>query len=698
MKRRLYEDQDHPGVVISLNNVATCLKSLGRASEALPLYQKALEMTKRLYPDQDHHYMLACFSNLGGLLTQMDRPREAAESLREAVLTRWNYLANNFPLLSESQKRKFATSASSKARNGLYTLTLQGADRIGVNEPIDPAMGLEGALLSKQLILEALRYERQVFLEEASPQWKEVFERQNELRRQYANLSMQGLSSQPKSPKPGQIPVHQQLQQLADEIERLEQTLRRGNPDYAQQARMQQITVKDVTAVLRPGEMLLEYVRYPLFDLKESKVTDTYHYGVFVVHGDTATVQAIDLGPAEPIDRAIEAFRQLEIDQTASFAGILPSKRKLRNAEARLAEKAAAIRSRILDPVSQDLQDNRRLYVAPDGPLGLIPFEALPIESDQPGIHYLVEDVELVYLSTARDLARLHLTAGTAHSSDTALLIGNPDFKANAETMTRVVKRLQQDTVAAASTPEFNPSGVAPEHVTMGVSGALDAVPRQWATLTMTERFLRDVGKHLTDQGLQVTLRLQEQAVEEAVLRAASPRILQFATHGYYLEAQGEQTVNPLLRSMLILAGVENSLSRPQGPDLSDGLLTAYEVTSLDLRRTELVNLTACQTALDDAGESEGVAGLRSAFLLAGARSVTMSMWEVPLYHTMNQMGDFYQRWLGKDTDTTRYHAFRQAQLNQVTQLRRESRAAHPFYWAGFIYIGDPGDLPMNRQ
>ena len=153
------------------------------------------------------------------------------------------------------------------------------------------------------------------------------------------------------------------------------------------------------------------------------------------------------------------------------------------------------------------------------------------------------------------------------------------------------------------------------------------------------------------------------------------------------------------MRSALILAGVTSSLDRPAERDLSDGLLTAYEVTGLDLRGTELVNLTACKTALGDTGNGDGVTGLRSAFLLAGARSVIMSTWEVPVDETMAQMETFYDLWLAEDDPCVRYEAFRQAQHNLIASLRKENNgAAHPFYWAGFIYAGDPGDLPAPAQ
>ena len=131
---------------------------------------------------------------------------------------------------------------------------------------------------------------------------------------------------------------------------------------------------------------------------------------------------------------------------------------------------------------------------------------------------------------------------------------------------------------------------------------------------------------------------------------------------------------------------------------MGDGILTAYEVTGMNLQGTELVNLTACKTGLGTV-TPEGVVGLRQAFFFAGAQALTTSLWEVPVRETTNQINAFYQRWLGGGKAKpikTRYAAFHQTQLEALAQARKTYGAGHPFFWAGFIYLGDPGDLPRT--
>ena len=124
---------------------------------------------------------------------------------------------------------------------------------------------------------------------------------------------------------------------------------------------------------------------------------------------------------------------------------------------------------------------------------------------------------------------------------------------------------------------------------------------------------------------------------------------------------------NPLLRSGLALAGANTWLKRGNLPDeAEDGLLTAEDVTGLDLLATELVVLSACETGLGEIHIGEGVFGLRRAFVLAGAKTLVMSLWKVPDEPTRELMEDFYRRLLAGGG---RAEALRKAQLGDEGKI-----------------------------
>jgi CHAT domain-containing protein len=210
---------------------------------------------------------------------------------------------------------------------------------------------------------------------------------------------------------------------------------------------------------------------------------------------------------------------------------------------------------------------------------------------------------------------------------------------------------------------------------------------------------------------LYVSPLLGQDVLEARIKSSNSPFILHLATHGFFLPSQGQiddkadqstvtsntvysiqdrlsekkLTDNPLLRSGLALAGANTWLRRGTLPEKAeDGILTAEDVSGMDLSNTEVVVLSACQTALGDVIVGEGVFGLQRAFVLAGAQTLVMSLWKVPDEQTKELMIDFYNRLL---SGKPRAEALREA------QLAMKEKYPNPYYWGAFICQGNPGPL-----
>jgi hypothetical protein len=176
----------------------------------------------------------------------------------------------------------------------------------------------------------------------------------------------------------------------------------------------------------------------------------------------------------------------------------------------------------------------------------------------------------------------------------------------------------------------------------------------------------------------------------QSVVAVTPTKMINSERTGEFSRLSGKGMKNPMLRSGVALAGANSWLRGEQLSDeTEDGILTAEEVSCLTLTGTELVVLSACETGLGDIPNGEGVLGLRRSFVLAGARSLVLSLWKVPDSQTRDLMIEFYTRLIGGEA---RSAALRDAQLALKEQY------ADPFYWGAFICQGDPSPFPYASR
>ena len=313
----------------------------------------------------------------------------------------------------------------------------------------------------------------------------------------------------------------------------------------------------------------------------------------------------------------------------------------------------------VMQPIRKALGTTRWTLLSPDGALNFVPFYALVDENDRE----LVETMSLTYLMTGRDLLRL---GSSAAARQDAVIVANPDFGKTIEAETN--------------------------EVTMAQSRAVDLSRVFFSQLQGTE-----------EEGLQVQKTMSKalllagaNATEEAIKQMHGPRILHIATHGFFLpditNITGDTSktgpdpwnANPLLRSGLALHGANR---RKSETDREDGVLTALEVSNLDLQGTRLVVLSACETGVGQALHGEGVYGLQRAMMIAGAETQVTSLWQVDDNATKNLMVKFYEE-LARGTG--------RGEAMRMAQLAVKKSYPHPFYWASFIVTGSGATLDGN--
>jgi CHAT domain-containing protein len=135
---------------------------------------------------------------------------------------------------------------------------------------------------------------------------------------------------------------------------------------------------------------------------------------------------------------------------------------------------------------------------------------------------------------------------------------------------------------------------------------------------------------------------------------------------------------DPMMRSGLVFSGANKSWGKVNENLLGDdGILTASEISNLDLSACQLVVLSACETGLGEVKGSEGVFGLQRAFKMAGVKNIIMSLWKVPDAQTAELFDTFYSEcFAGK----TIHEAFQSAQSQMKAKYS-------PYYWAGFVLL-----------
>lgn len=392
-------------------------------------------------------------------------------------------------------------------------------------------------------------------------------------------------------------------------------------------------------------------------------------YFAFVIPpADSGKVQAIDLGLAEPIDERIADAMTL-IHSPAAIASIRSTGEQTATQKVETALNALA--AKVIEPLLPHISNCSELILSPDGELWTIPWAALPVGESE----LLIEKSRIRLAVSGREL--LNNNAGDTEGTKSApLILADPTF----------------DMSPAATLATNDLDSIQTRSVSSRFGDQFRTVKRLPGTAAEAEAIRQSVESF---SGATPEMFLQRVATESVVKSAKSPHCLVLSTHGFFFEPPKHRASvrrgtasqipqNPLLRCGLLMAGCHYALEAPEGSD--DGILTGMEIISSDLRNTELVVLSACETGLGDLRSGEGVAGLRQAFQLAGAKSVVASLWQVDDKSTARLMDEFFRNLA---SGLPRSEALRQAQLSRIKSRRERNGAAHPFFWAAFTLTGD---------
>jgi CHAT domain-containing protein len=413
----------------------------------------------------------------------------------------------------------------------------------------------------------------------------------------------------------------------------------------------------DVRDRLKTGEAALEIVRYHEVKIE---ITDAIRYAIFVITPEMKE---------QPNVIFLPNGEEIETILTEKYLTECANREGKGNTQ--------SIYSQIWKPLEPILKNITRVYVSSDGAFHKINLGALRKADGS----FLADNVEIRPVFSLKDITTAsgeQMTKATGVS----VLVGNPNFSLSTSIAGTSRSLNETDSVTTVSVLDAMPIILRNLDESRGLS--LNPLPG-------SQKEVEEINVLLQKSGLKTTLFTQENATETAIKAIKKPKIMHLATHGYFLAnsrngtaglSRGVVERNPMLRSMLFFASAQATLdnknnSKSEG---DDGILTAYEAQNMDLEGTELVVLSACQTAQGKLQNGEGVYGLQRALRIAGAKNIILSLWDVDDAVGRIFMKTFYEKWLG---GMSKSDAFRDAQLD----IKKTN--PQPFYWAGFILVGE---------
>ena len=327
----------------------------------------------------------------------------------------------------------------------------------------------------------------------------------------------------------------------------------------------------------------------------------------------------------------------------------------------------AELYKRLFGKFEAQIKGLKRLYIAPDGPLNLISFARLPL----PDKKYMAQRQEIIRVQTGRDL----LLSPPVNASNILLAVGGVDY----------------------GKPALNKMGDKKEEITYEGSGYSN--PKAATELRDGLAYLReslkeaqiiaDIYEQNRKEGKSVVYKGSDATEQKLKTMKDAPRILHLSTHGFYLSGSKTEkwrSQEPLILSGLAMTGANRGLYGLLDPNGDDGILYSLEVLGLNLRGTELVSLSACNTGKGVIDYSEGIYGLVRAFRTAGAESVLMTLRPVGDRAARDFMVKFYDIWLSSKEGITPGEALHLTRLHFINHPKEAYR--DPNFWSPYVLVG----------
>ncbi len=618
----------HPDYAKTLNNLANMYREMGRFGIAETIYFKTKEIQEETLGDKHPDYAKN-INDLAYMYQEMGRYDKSERLYLESNgIQRYLILKSSKFLTEQEAKSYLKIFINDRDRFFSLSQTKKQVSSEFVNNFFDNILFYKGYLLMTHNNLKASSIKDTAAIEEFN------------LRKYYQRLLVNEYAK----------PIAERLIYVAElegKVNLLEKEILNRNDIFRQT--QPQVRWEDIRSHLQPDEAAIEFFNYRYFN---PKPTDSIIYCALVLRPNDTTPHLITLFEEKTLKEYLKSYTSLftseEIELLYSWEMKYAGQISLYNL--------------IWKPLEKLLLGVNKIYCSPSGLLNKINLGAIPVNNSE----IFGEKHQLVTLISTREL------------------VINNDI-----------------------TPTHIKSSIIIGGVNYNITDSLGIEPgyskNKFPYLYGTALEAKNVNQILQAAGysthLYTGLLPTEELFKSIGSSEPSPHILHIASHGFYFPSPNKKNIsiammdipgssfrfsdNPMIRSGLILAGGNFAweTGSPLKPDMEDGILTAYEISQMDLSNTELVVLAGSETGLGDIDGEEGVYGLQRAFKIAGVDKLLVSLWSIDDNTATVFITHFYQKMFEEKLNVS--EAFYETQK----WMRKNKAYSNPFYWAGFILI-----------
>jgi len=662
----------HPDVASSLQELGELHLDLGDVRNARLLLDRALVIREKVlgpaHPDLDE-------TLIGLARADAAEGRAAAgmeKGLRAATTAR-DYIQKMFRGLSESEALRLERIRAAGLDEALSILA-SGAPP--VRGPDAAALVWDALVRSRALVLDEMAIRHRAAVEGGDPAIASLVETLDRERSRLARIVVRGPDADDLEGYRGR------LSQSTEREEWAERALADRSSRFREERNRNQVGLREVVDAVPKGDVLVAYVAYTRRPMESTagpgpasipppKPVRSY-MALVLADGRPA---AFELGEVWKIDGLVAAWRAEMIRAPEDRAS-----------EDRAWKAGENLRRTIWDPIAREVAGARVVFIVPDGGLNLVSFAALPAAGDR----YLVEVGPAIhYLSAERDIVRPGVNEPSGRG---VLIVGGPEFDLAPPISIAATAARHSEPLSSCDT--FRGLRFAP---LPGARSEADEVEALWS-MTATD------AAHDGD-----VVKLSGADAAEGVFKTKAPgrRILHIATHGFFMEGACRSALDPgiaapatesmpdpwspggespLLLAGLAFAGANRRSQAPERGGGEDGILTAGEIASLDLRGVEWAVLSSCGSGTGAIQAGEGVLGLRRTFQIAGVRTLVLSLWSVEDQAARDWIRRLYRNRL---SGRTTLEAVRKTEIEILRTRRRAGVTTHPFFWGAFVAAGD---------